>query len=627
MILSKNKVGYNFIETLNRTLNSLIENNENTFAMHAAMVFPHLLLCKTKSEIDGSLSKTIARRLKHWQDGDLDGLYNEGKALQMRLLKGSRRKIETEAQQFNKLMNTGKISSAIAKLTDTSKGVLSLDEIVKGKTVEQTLIEKHPPSEPINENYITPVSNETIPFHPSIFDQINSQHIKKAAMRTHGSHGPSGLDANEWRRILTHFVQQSVEISKTIAKIAKKLATEELNPELMEPYNACRLITLDKNPGVRPIGIGEVMRRIIGRTIIKCLKNELMSLGSNYQLCLGQKCGIEYAIHTLRDQYSKTSANAVLLIDAENAFNSLNRKLALKNIKITCPSLLTAIKNSYSNPSKLFVNKKTIYSQEGTTQGDPLAMAMYGLAIIPLIKLLSVDDVTQKWYADDGNAVGKLSNLRTVLDKIVSLGKFFGYHVKASKCQLTVKDEKLGEAQKIFANTGITIKAGARVLGSVIGTESECKKFLEFQQNEQIKILKKLTKIAKTSPQNVYACYTKGVQEKLSFLARTTPNTVENLEICENIIKEQLLPNLVGKDTLNPQFREIFSLPLKMGGLNIKLPSDHESYLEWSKETSLILESQDPITAVTQQQKKYVRKSNNWKLIEQIEKRQNSLTP
>ena len=174
-------------------------------------------------------------------------------------------------------------------------------------------------------------------------------------------------------------------------------------------------------------------------------------------------------------------------------------------------------------------------------------MAMYGLAIIPLINLLSVDDVTQKWYAVDGRAVGKVRNLRTVLDKIVSQGKFFGYQVKASKCQLIIKDEKLGDAQKIFANTGIIIKAGARVLGSVIETESECKNFLEFQQNEQIKILKKLTKIAKTSPQYVSACYTKGVQEKLSVLARTTPNTMENLEICENVIKEQLLPNLVGK--------------------------------------------------------------------------------
>ena len=58
--------------------------------------------------------------------------------------------------------------------------------------------------------------------------------------------------------------------------ISKKLATEELNPELLESYNACRLIPLDKNPGVTPIGIGEFMRRIIGRTITKCLKNELM---------------------------------------------------------------------------------------------------------------------------------------------------------------------------------------------------------------------------------------------------------------------------------------------------------------------------------------------------------------
>ena len=138
----------------------------------------------------------------------------------MRLTKGSRRKTETEAQQINNLINTGKISSAIAKLTDTSNGILSLDEIVKGKTVEHTLIEKHLPYVPIDENCITPVSNETIPLHPLIFDQINGQDIKKAAIRTHGSHGRSGLDANEWRRILTHFGQQSNEISKTIAKIA-----------------------------------------------------------------------------------------------------------------------------------------------------------------------------------------------------------------------------------------------------------------------------------------------------------------------------------------------------------------------------------------------------------------------
>ena len=114
---------------------------------------------------------------------------------------------------------------------------------------------------------------DIIPFHSSAFDHKNDQKIRKAAMTTHGSYGPSGLDANEWRRILTHFGQQSVEISKTLAKIAQKISIEILSHELLEPYSACCLIPLDKNPGARPIGIGEVILRIIGKTITKCLKS------------------------------------------------------------------------------------------------------------------------------------------------------------------------------------------------------------------------------------------------------------------------------------------------------------------------------------------------------------------
>ena len=67
-------------------------------------------------------SKTIARRLKQWHKGELDELFNEGKALQMRLAKSKKKKVETEVQQSNKLMSTGKLLSAIAKLTDTSLG-------------------------------------------------------------------------------------------------------------------------------------------------------------------------------------------------------------------------------------------------------------------------------------------------------------------------------------------------------------------------------------------------------------------------------------------------------------------------------------------------------------------------
>ena len=106
-------------------------------------------------------------------------------------------------------------------------------------------------------------------------------------------------------------------------------------------------------------------------------------------------------------------------------------------------------------------------------------MAMYGLATLPLIKLVNNNSSTPKCFADDGNAVGKIKSLRTFLDNIINHGKYFGYHVTVSKFQLIVIDEKYNEALNLFKITEIESKKGARVLGSVIGSETECKTFLE----------------------------------------------------------------------------------------------------------------------------------------------------
>ena len=55
-----------------------------------------------------------------------------------------------------------------------------------------------------------------------------------------------------------------------------------------------------------------------------------------------------------------------------------------------------------------------LLSQEGTSQGDPLAMSMYTLATIPLIKKLKekVEKVNQVWYADDASVTGDINYLR-----------------------------------------------------------------------------------------------------------------------------------------------------------------------------------------------------------------------
>jgi hypothetical protein len=50
----------------------------------------------------------------------------------------------------------------------------------------------------------------------------------------------------------------------------------------LEAYTAaCRLIPLDKNPGVRPIRVGEVLRRIVGKAILSVIKPEIVSSAGN----------------------------------------------------------------------------------------------------------------------------------------------------------------------------------------------------------------------------------------------------------------------------------------------------------------------------------------------------------
>ena len=175
-------------------------------------------------------------------------------------------------------------------------------------------------------------------------------------------------------------------------------------------------------------------------------------------MCLGQKSGIEHAIHALRQRFLEDRTEGIILIDARNAFNSLNRDLALKNIRKLCPSIFTAIRNSYKTASDLFIDKRVIKSQEGTTQGDPIAMAMYGVAILPLIDMLEDQNLTHKWYADDGNVAGSLESLRFVLDKLYEHGSAFGYNV--IKCHLITKPEFVQKANKVFSGLDVDVIEG-----------------------------------------------------------------------------------------------------------------------------------------------------------------------
>ena len=66
------------------------------------------------------------------------------------------------------------------------------------------------------------------------------------------------------------------------------------------------------------------------------------------------------------------------------------------------------------------------------------------------------------------------------------------------------------QASTDIAGTNVEITQGARVLGSVIGSSVASKNFLKVAEIKYTKILDRLGQFALTSPQNAYACLTKG---------------------------------------------------------------------------------------------------------------------
>ena len=48
-----------------------------------------------------------------------------------------------------------------------------------------------------------------------------------------------------------------------------KIPCQERSANYLAAFLTCRLFPLDKQPGVKPIRIGEVLRRVIGKIVMK----------------------------------------------------------------------------------------------------------------------------------------------------------------------------------------------------------------------------------------------------------------------------------------------------------------------------------------------------------------------
>ena len=77
------------------------------------------------------------------------------------------------------------------------------------------------------------------------------------------------------------------------------MTTETLDPFTLAASVSCQLIPLDRNPCVRPIGVEEVLLRIVGKCMGWVLKVDIQLAAGTLQTATGLQSGVEAAIQSM----------------------------------------------------------------------------------------------------------------------------------------------------------------------------------------------------------------------------------------------------------------------------------------------------------------------------------------
>ena len=73
------------------------------------------------------------------------------------------------------------------------------------------------------------------------------------------------------------------------------------------------------------------------------------------QAVTGLKCAAEAAMHAMWETFEQGDTEALILVNASNAFNVIIRQVALHNIQYITPPFATILINTYRISSRLFI--------------------------------------------------------------------------------------------------------------------------------------------------------------------------------------------------------------------------------------------------------------------------------
>ena len=298
---------------------------------------------------------------------------------------------------------------------------------------------KHPPRHP---NTVIPNPPDTEITCEAL--QLTEEQVRKAIMSfPGGSAGGCDLMRPQYLKDLTSKPcgENGSHLLTSITRMCNKMLKGDLPKDILPVMYGASLIAFSKpNGGVRPIAIGNTLRRLTAKAAAYSVKNILKAKLFPFQLGVSVSGGAEAIVHSARS-YCKSKMEssdpiAFLKIDFENAFNTIRRDTFLDTIRTEFPCLYPFLYQCYSDFSFLFFNNLTLPSAEGIQQGDPLGPLCFSLCIQSLVSRLSSE--YNVWYLDDGTLAGDPEAVRADFSSILSEQDSLGLRINIKKCELSI---------------------------------------------------------------------------------------------------------------------------------------------------------------------------------------------
>ena len=288
------------------------------------------------------------------------------------------------------------------------------------------------------------------------------------------------------------------------------------------------------------------------------------------------------AVNALWEVHQHDDDWGFLLVDARNAFNEGNRTSFLWTIRHRWPAGARFTFNCYRHWAQLLVRSvdgeagTILFSKEGCTQGDPLAMIVYGIGMLPLVEKLQqeIPGMFQPWYADDAGAAGDYESIATYFNFLMMEGPARGYFPEPTKSILVVQPENVDRAKEALSHLGFSIVTGARYLGGHVGTTAKRDDWVAGKVEGWVTGVDALSRVAQPSPHCAFVGLQKSLQSEWMHLQRVVDDICSAFQPIEDAILTKFLPALFDTPlAIPPDLRTITSLPVKKAGVGLPNPT------------------------------------------------------